>query len=203
MVLLVAVAVTQQALDQAQVHALLEQVGGIGVTERVNRQPFLDATLLAGGLEGGLDTAGIHRCAGHPDDELASGRTGEEQTGVTVGCPEPAKRLEREIGDGDIAILTAFGIAEVHTSLAAVNVRHLKSQAFTLSQTQAVDHQQEDTITQLAYRIDQRMHFLSGRNVREATYTGWADDLDPLHLAVEHIAMEELEAAEIHFDCAP
>jgi hypothetical protein len=107
------------------------------------------------------------------------------------------------LGDGDIAILSALGIADVHTPLAAVNVRHLQSQAFTDSQTEAVDHQQKDPVAQIAYPVDQGMYFLSGGNVRESAYTGRSDDFDPLHLVIEHIAMEELQAAEIYLDRAP
>jgi hypothetical protein len=47
------------------------------------------------------------------------------------------------------------------------------------------------------------MHFLSGGNVRESAYTGRANDFGPLHLAIENIAMEGLQAAEIYLDRAP
>ena len=41
----VAVAMAQQRLDQPQVHPLLQQVGGTGMAQAVDREFFLDATL--------------------------------------------------------------------------------------------------------------------------------------------------------------
>ena len=122
---------------------------------------------------------------------------------MAVGHPEATHGLQRQHRYRHVAILAALAIADVHAPLAAINVRHLQRQALADPQAQAVDHQQKYPVAQLADRIDQPMHFLAGGNIRQTAHTWRADDLDPLHLAIKNIAVEELQTAEINLDRAP
>ena len=139
-----------------------------------------------------MHATGVHRCTGDAHDELVTGRGGKQQPGMAVTAPEAAQRLQGHCRQGDIAILAALAITDVHTPLAAIDISDLQSQTLCNPKAQAIDHQQKDPVAQLAHRVDQEMNFLPSWNVRQRAHTRGTDNLDPFHLPPQHIAVEEL-----------
>jgi hypothetical protein len=80
----------------------------------------------------------------------------------------------------------------VHATLAAIDISDLQSQAFCDPQPQAIDHQQKNPLSWLAHRVDQELNFLPGWNVRQRAHMRGMDNVDPFHLPLLHIAVEEL-----------
>jgi hypothetical protein len=83
------------SLDDPQVDAGFEEMGGIGVTQGVNGDSFfLDSCSTLGPAEGALDTALGHGRRGVLGSIPVSAKGGEEEGRMAVGHPISAEQIE-------------------------------------------------------------------------------------------------------------
>jgi len=81
------VGMTQDFLDDARIHALFQEIGGVGMTKRMDGGPFMDAGFGQGFFEGHLDTGhGYGFMGGRLALPPAPG-SGEEPVRIAMGLP--------------------------------------------------------------------------------------------------------------------
>jgi hypothetical protein len=116
----------QVILDETQVDAGLEQMGGIAVSQGVHRGARMDATLREGPPERILYTGAWHGggCCGHAD--TATARSGEEPERVAVGVPILAPAFQGAWCQGDITVLGAFTAAHMDEHTGRVDIRNVQ-----------------------------------------------------------------------------
>src|SRR2546428_5626078 len=101
------------ALDDAQIDAGFEEVGGVGMAQRVyGNSLFSDAGIKLGVTEGALDTTFSHGSLSLRCPLAASAEGGEEKTGMAVGEPVTAQELKGGLGQREVAILGALTTVE-------------------------------------------------------------------------------------------
>lgn len=79
--------VAEVDLDLAEVLALLEQVRGVGMAQRVNMRGLFDAAGLQREPEGALQRGAAHGFRGRGGALSAVAFGGKEERGMTVGFP--------------------------------------------------------------------------------------------------------------------
>jgi len=104
------VGVAQDLLDDAEIDALFQQVGGVGMTQGMDRGPLVDPGLGERLLEGNLHTGNGQRGrrGGFPAATPARGR--EEPLGMVVRLPQLPEELQRPRGEGDVAVLVPLTV---------------------------------------------------------------------------------------------
>ena len=70
----------------------------------------------------------------------------KQQPGMSMGHPEPTRRLECQLRQNHVPILATFAVANVNPVLATTDITNLKLQTFAGSQAQAINHKQEDAV---------------------------------------------------------
>ena len=81
-------------------------------------------------MQGGLHTAGIHRCGSGRRRFHATLATGEQQHGVAMHGREAAQEIMRRLRQRNEAIPVAFGVADVHASACRIDIAELQPQPF-------------------------------------------------------------------------
>ena len=79
------------------------------------------------------------------------------------------------------------------TLFLVTNIADFYSQSLADSEPKTIDKQKEDAIAQFADGIDDLSCFLAGWNVWDAVGVWRSNDLDPLHVSIEDVTMEELQ----------
>ena len=102
----------ESLLDQAQVEAVFEEVGGIGVAQGVDVSAFVDATLLYGSAEGGLQARSRDRAGAIRNEVLRATPNvgGKDPLRGAVGAPVLAEEFQGIHGQRDVAILSALAV---------------------------------------------------------------------------------------------
>lgn len=95
-------------------------MGGVAVAKAVHGEPAMQGALGEGSLQGALHAAAVHGCAGHG---VVTGVAGEEKPRVAMQAPELAQVVQRQLGQGYEAVLSALGIAHVYACGARVDPR--------------------------------------------------------------------------------
>ena len=93
-------------LNESEIHAGLEQMGGVGVPKGMHMSPFVDTAVQQGSMESRLE-ARARDGTGARDravDSAATGVRGEEPAGRAVGAPVLAQEREGRLGEGDVAV---------------------------------------------------------------------------------------------------
>lgn len=119
------VLVAQELLDEADVGARLQEVGGIRVPQAVDADRLVDAGLAQGLFEDGLGAACRVRTAVLALEQVFLGAVFAE-----VG----AELFQDAGGQGHVPVLLALGPADMHLHVAAVDVRHLQPHQFAHAQ---------------------------------------------------------------------
>ena len=138
--------VAEVDLDLAEVFALFQQVGGVGMSQRVNVRVLFDAALIEGQAEGALER-GAAQGFGGGAGALAGMTPGrKEQRGMTVRFPLLAQQPERAHGQRDVTILIALAGTDVNEHALGINVAHFQTQAFAQAQAAGIDRDQSDAV---------------------------------------------------------
>ena len=194
---------TENSLDLSEINAQFEQVGRIGMTQAVQHYLVPDSRIADGSLECLLDTSAIHRAGrpSHPFESIL--RVWKQQPGISVDRPELAQYLQRRHGWRDVAVLAAFGIADMDPLMGGIDVPHFQSQSFPQTQPHAVQCQEADTIAKLAGCIDDLQGFFTRQDIRDSLDLGWLDDAEPLPPFVQYMTIEELQTITVELDDTP
>ena len=91
-------AVPKVDLDLAEVLALLQQVGGVGMTQSVDVGSFANAAGFEGDAKDALQSAAVHRLSGCGSAEATMTFAGKEKGGMPMAFPLLAQERQRAGG---------------------------------------------------------------------------------------------------------
>ena len=137
---------TEIGLDEPQIDAGFEQVGGIGMTQGMNAGIFLDAAFLQRGFEGALDTALVHRLRGRRHGHAGACGGRKEPDGMAVGAPLLAQQSQRALRQRHVAVLVALAVPDMEHPPLAVNISDLQTDTFQQAQAARVNGRQAHAI---------------------------------------------------------
>jgi hypothetical protein len=131
---------TQAILDPLYV---FEQMGGVGVPERMDMRQFVDSALLDGPPEGGLEARARDGTRARRDEVLraAADRRGKQPLRRPVGAPVCAEHGQCVHGHGDVAVLPTFAV-DVQESPSAVHIGDLEVGPFPQAQPADVERRE-------------------------------------------------------------
>src|SRR4029077_21245068 len=130
---------SEVVLDDAQVHACLQEVGSVAVPQGMYRDlAFANARFELGAAKGALHrTLGHGRAGGGSRVAVASiGR--EQQAGVTVSAPVGTQPLQGRTRQRYEAVLGTLAAVHVNHHASGVDVGDLQEQSLLQSQTTGV-----------------------------------------------------------------
>ena len=127
-------------LDDAQVDAGFEEVGGVGMTKRVyGNSLFTDCGIKLGATESALDTAFGHGSLSLFCSRAASAKGWEEKARMAVGKPIAAQELKSGLGQRDVAILGALAAVDMDHHALTIDIGDFKMQCFVKAQAAGID----------------------------------------------------------------
>ena len=124
------VGIAQVPLNSAEVDARFEQMGGIGMAQRMDANvAFEDASPLGRFAERALDAAAAHGRGRGGHGFVIASRGGKEPGEVAMGFPVEAQELQGVMRQGDRAILGALTAVDVDQVARAIAIAHLQDSA--------------------------------------------------------------------------
>lgn len=193
----------EDGLNFPKIDAEFEEMSGEAVAQGMNGDSPVDTAVSNGRLERELDTASIHRAGGLAPELGFSICVWEKEPWITVSHPETAKGIECDLRHGDIAILAAFGIADVRTAPFGIDISDFQPQTFAQSQAHAVDGEEKHAVPEFAGGVEEFQRLFPGENIGQRADAWRLDDFNPIPGSIEHVPVEEADAVTIHFDRAP
>jgi hypothetical protein len=189
--------VAEVDLDLAEVLALFEEVGGVGMAQGVNVGGLFDT---AGGqrqTEGALEGVAAQGFGGGGGAQAGMTLGGEDQRGMAMGFPLLAQEQERAFGQRDVTILIALAGADVKEPAPGVNVADFQAEPFAQAQAAGIDEDQADAMIQGGNGGEDAAGFGGGKDDGEFELGIGADQIQfggPD--ALEGFLPEELEGAD-------
>lgn len=187
----------QVDLDLAKVLALLQQMGGVGVTQGMDVGVLLHAAGFEAEAEGALQRGAAHRldsggCA------LAAVTFGREEQGrMTMSLPLLAQEMEGALGQRHVTVLIAFAAADVQEHAFGVDVADLKPEALAQTQAAGIDGDQSNAMIQERHVDEDLAHFSGREDDREFELRIGADQFDFVGPdAFESFLPEDFEGAD-------
>jgi hypothetical protein len=106
--------VAEGALDEAEVDASFEQMGGGRMPQGMRGNAHLvNAGALFGFTEGALDSVAAHRLSGGGALLLITSSSGDKPDGVTVSGPGRSQKFQGVLRQGDGAVLGPFASVDM------------------------------------------------------------------------------------------
>jgi len=139
--------VPQGALDEPGMHTGFEEMGGVGMPERMDSHAcFGDASPVFGRAEGALDTGATHGIGSRRTLFLIAPRGGKEPGPGTVGVPGGAEQREGLCGQGAIPVFGARAAVDMDLEALAIDRGDLQGEACMEPESYAVDGGEGDVV---------------------------------------------------------
>jgi len=184
-------------LDLTEVLALLQQMRGVGMTQRMNVRVLFDTAGLEGEAEGALERGAADRFGGGPCALARMPLGRKEQDGMTVRFPLLAQECERAPGQRDIAVLVTLAGADVQEHALRIDVANFQAQAFAQPQAASVNETQADAMIQGGHDREEAAHLRRGEHDGQFELGIGAGQLQFVRPnALEGFFPEELEGAD-------
>lgn len=127
------------ALDGAQIDSGFEEVGGVGVAQRMNSDSlFTDCGIKLGAPKGALDTAFGHGSESLFGSFAVSAKGWKDKPRMAVGQPIAAQELQGRLGKRDVAILGAFATVDMDHHALAIDIGDFEMESFVQPQAAGV-----------------------------------------------------------------
>ena len=194
--------VPQQLLNESQAGTRLQQVGGIGVAQGMSSDPFVDAALLCGCLDGRGHGTTTHRC-GSSLQGLWVSTIRKKQSAVAVAAPVAAQCVQSTLWQQDEAILVALAVTDMDPHPPCIYISNLQVEGLTEAQSHTVDGQKVDLVLGLSDAVEQPGSLLGREDIGQTPGLGRSYNIDPDPLHGEHMLVEELQGTEIDLDGTP
>lgn len=178
---------TQEFLDVADVRTGLHEMGGVGVPQPMDANGLVDP-----GCGHGLFEHGLRAARGTGPSVLAFEHVFLGAIRLEVS-PELVQNAFRQV---HIPVLLSFGPADMDLHVAAVEVRHFRSDKLTDPQAHAVAQAQHGVVLQIGGMVEKALH------VRRADVLGQGmrfyrpGDLGEEFLPVQHLLEVEFDGVE-------
>jgi hypothetical protein len=179
---------TQKPLDRTQLHSVLNQVSGVGVTQRVARDVLGNAGLAAGGLDALADRVGRY-VSSH------AGRWKQPRRRAILPPVDP-QEFQGSLGQRHVAVLVALGVPDVDDHALAVDVFGSKCDGLRDPQAAAVHHHRAHSRFGALDSGQQTSDFLSAQDDRKGLAASDADQVQYGPVAFEGPLVEELDAEQ-------
>ena len=188
---------TQVDLNLAQVLALLQQMGGVGVAQGVDMGVLGDAAGLEGQAKGPLQGGAAHRLGGRAGAQAAVTFGGKEQDRMAMGFPLLAQEPQRALGQRDVAVPVAFAGADMQEHALRIDIAHFQAQAFAQAQPAGVEGNEANPMIQGGHGGQDATHFGGREHDRQFELGIGANQLQFMRPgAVKGFFPEQLEGAD-------
>jgi hypothetical protein len=154
-------------LELAEVFALLQEMGRIGMPQRMNMGGLFDAAGAQGQTEATLQGGAAHRFGGGGSAQAAVAFGGEEPAGMAVGAPELAQPFEGALRQGHVAVTIAFAGADVEEHPLGIDVADFQREGFAQTQAAGVNRGQGHPMVQGGDPGDNLAHFAGREDDRQ------------------------------------
>jgi hypothetical protein len=141
--------VAEVDLDLAEVLALLQKMGRVRMTQRMDVGGLPDAAGLERQTEGALEGGPLHRLGGRGGPLTTVPLAGKEQRGMAMGFPLLPQEFQRALGQRDVTILVALAGADVEEHALRIDVPDLEVQALGEPQAAGVNGGQTDSLIEV------------------------------------------------------
>ena len=187
--------VTQILLDQAQVDAGLEQVRGVTVPERVDRDPLAEPEFLHHALHRAVNAGTCHRFDRRAGFCMVPPRGREQPDRVAMRHPVLAEHSQGLRRERHVAIFGALAAMNMDDHPRAVDVADLEIQTFLETQPQRVDGPEVGFVVRSTHGVDETTNFRDAQDIRQGLGSGKADVPESLPVARDGVGVEEDDAA--------
>ena len=156
----------EKRLDHADIDALLEQVGGEAVPQRVRRDALGDPRGLGGGADDTAELAGGQRL-----DRVAAGKqpaSRQQQAAPSPFAPPGAQQFEQLRRQHRMAVLAALAAFDAQQHALRIDVADLERDDFRDAQPGAVRGGERRLVLWPRCRLQQQRHLLDAEHRRDA-----------------------------------
>lgn len=183
-------------LNDAEIDAGFEEMGGIGVAKGVDGDIlFSDSCLELGFAEGALDGGFGHRSFSVAGTLPASSYRREEKARIAVGGPVLTEELQSGVGQRDIAVFGSFAAMNVDHHALGVDVGYFQVLCLLEPEAAGVDGTEEGIVLGSMDAGEQTPDFLSAEHRREAVLGLGSEDAEDVPVPMEDVFVEEFDAA--------
>ncbi len=183
-------------LDDAEVDASLQEMGGVGVAQGVNGDRlFSDSCSDLGPTEGALDTTFGHGSLSLFCSIAVSAKGGEEEARMAVGEPIAAEDLEGGLGERHIAILGSLSTVDMDHHAGGVDIGDFEVEAFVEPQAAGIDGGEIGVILEGFDLGKNASDFFSAKNGRKSSFILGSEDAEDVPVSLEDVFEEEANSA--------
>ena len=158
---------TEVLLDEAQVDTGFEEVGGIAVTKRVDRDSLLDPEIRDDAAKGTLDRGFGERSRRRASSFPPASEGGKEESRILVRYPVTPEDFERALGKRHVAIDRALATVNVNAGARGVEVAHLERATFGEPESERVDGPEASAALLALGGGDDAANLLEGEDIGE------------------------------------
>jgi len=193
---------THVLLNDAEVDASFEEMGGIGVAKSVDGDILFSDT----GLELGFSESALDRGFGHRSFSIAgtlpaSSYSWEQEARIAVGGPVLTEELQSGVRQRDIAILGSLSPMNVDHHALGVDVGYFQVLCLLEPEAAGVDSAEEGIVLGGVDAGKQWSDFLGAEDGREAVLGLGSEDAEDVPVPMEDVLVEELDAAIADAHC--
>ena len=179
-------------LDDAEVDAGLEEVGGVGVAQGMNGDAFFaDTGIPLGAAEGALDTAFGHGGLSFLCSLPVAAQGWEEELRMAVGEPIAAEQEEGGLGERDVAIFGALAPVDMDHHASGVDIGDFQVETFVKSQAAGVYGGEIGIVLKGFDSGQNASDFFHAEDGRKASFGLRSEDSEDVPVALEDMLVEE------------
>jgi len=178
--------VSQDFLDDAQVDARFEQMGGVGMAQGMNATVLGHAGIAKGGFEGLVESV-----AGQGSGAFAVGE--EPGGGGSLNAPVVSKLSKAGLGQGNGAVAPPFAVANPEQAALSVDVAGAQPHPLEAAQTAGVDHPKTHAGNGLANGFEHLADFVGAEDDRQPHSFPGSDEIEHRPLPPQRLGEEKLD----------
>jgi len=191
-------------LDDAQVDASLQEMGGVAVAQGMNGDTFFsDSCIILGTTEGALDTTFGHGSLSLLCSIAVSAKGREDETRMTVGHPIAAQQVEGGLGKRHVAIpstssgqaLGTLATVDMDHHAAAVDIGDFEMESFVKPQATGVDGGKIGIVLEGFDAGQKASDLFDAQNGWKASFILGSEDSEDVPVALEDVLVEEAYCA--------
>ena len=184
---------THVSLDDPQVDAGLEKMGGIGVPESVNGDHLFENTRSKlGPTEGPLDTAFGHGSLRLSDPLSGSANGWEEEGRMTVGDPIATKQVEGGLGKRDVTIFGALSPVDMDHHAVAIDIGDFEIESFMKPEAAGIYGGKIGIVLEGFHLRQEFTDFLNTQDGRESSFGLGSEDSEDVPVSLKDMLVKSV-----------
>jgi hypothetical protein len=152
----------QVDLELAEVFALLQEMRGIGMAQRMDMGGLSDPRGAQSQAEGSLQGSAAHRLGGRGSPQATVALGGKEKAGMPVGAPPFPEQFQGALGQRHEAVAVAFAGPDVQEHALGIDVADFQGERLSQAQAAGIDGREGHPMIQARDLGEDRAH-LAGR----------------------------------------